>query len=128
MKYYDYTKMTEQEVFDASVEHLLEQGVPSIEAGEYPKCVYRSEEGLQCAAGIFLAPEKEYPQDKTWGHLVFTGRVDGTHDLIIRQLQRCHDRAAHASHLRNSNYLDSLNRELREVAKINKLKFQGEQL
>lgn len=48
--------MTQQEIFNTVVEHLLTQNVRSLD-GEI--CMYRSKEGLKCAIGC-LIPDDEY--------------------------------------------------------------------
>lgn len=48
--------MTDQEIFDTVVSHLLQQGKPASD-GDY--CVYRTTDGLKCAIGV-LIPDDEY--------------------------------------------------------------------
>lgn len=48
--------MTNQQIFNKVVKHLLKQGVKSINRG---KCLYRGPSGLKCAVGC-LIPDKLY--------------------------------------------------------------------
>jgi len=99
MKYYDITQMTAQEVFDASVSHVIEQGEQSRNAGV---CKYRSKDGLLvCAAGIFLTDGEARAADEVsalWvnlygceGCVSMFPRLKGSYDRLIRGLQRAHD-------------------------------------
>jgi hypothetical protein len=78
--------MTDQEVFDKVVTHLIAQGVPSqsvVEDAEVdvPVCLYRGPEGAKCAVGC-LIPDDIYHSDME-GKVVYTL---GVHDERISVL------------------------------------------
>jgi len=89
MKYYDITQMTAQEVFDASVSHVIEQGEPSISDGG--SCLYRSNKGnLACAAGVFLTDEQAIDMEGEYW-TAFKNPSRGWHEELIDDLQSDHD-------------------------------------
>lgn len=88
-------KASEQEVFNQVATHLITQGKRSIETtlGQN-SCVYKSKDGLMCAAGCLIGP-KEYKkkfEGYIWDGLAFEGFVPEEHWLLIRMLQCVHDR------------------------------------
>ena len=90
-KLYDINNMTAQEVFDASVEHIYEQGVQSVDCEG--QCNYRTASGLMCAAGIFI-PEEKYEESfegQSWLQVAESFGSDGSHALLVVALQRAHD-------------------------------------
>jgi hypothetical protein len=82
---------TAQEVFDQAVEHLRKQGKRSALDSEYLKagCKYRSEDGLKCAAGCFIADDEYDPrmEGKGWGGEMFPK----VHVSLMITLQKIHD-------------------------------------
>ncbi len=87
--------MKAQEVFDTSAEHLLTQMKKSIVkiVDGFNRCVYRSPEGLKCAAGPFI-PDSVYNdsfEQTPWHVLVNKDMVPDTHSCLIERLQRIHD-------------------------------------
>ncbi len=87
--------MQAQEVFDTAAEHLLTQMKKSFLGGitDFNGCVYRSPEGLKCAAGPFI-PDSVYNdsfEQNSWGSLVILDRVPKVHKELISHLQLIHD-------------------------------------
>lgn len=89
---------TEQEVFDWVVHNLRKQGTKSLREKGGTACMYRSPEGLKCAAGWLIADD-EY--DKSWDHPVsndWSGLAHEldlhVHDELISSLQDIHDTCA----------------------------------
>lgn len=82
---------TAQEVFDQAVNHLRVQGKRSaldpLVLSE--SCLYRSEDGLKCAAGCFIADDEYEPEmeGKSWIHEMFPE----AHRDLIQSLQTIHD-------------------------------------
>lgn len=93
MKPFDYTKMTDQEVFDVVREHLLSQGCPSMDiAGT--SCLYRGVDDKMCAAGIFLSDDDAEDVDAinvSWEAVVSHLELDPIHINLISDLQSVHD-------------------------------------
>lgn len=92
---YDITKMSAQEVFNASVRHVINQGEPSATDGGV--CLYRGPRDLKCAAGIFLTEEQAAIADASagdWAEVVFGGISAADHQDLIVELQLCHDKSA----------------------------------
>lgn len=55
--------MTLQEIFDTVIEHLRKQNAKSqISDGQREVCLYRSPEGLKCAAGCLIPDEYYIPE------------------------------------------------------------------
>lgn len=81
---------TAQEVFDQVVTHLLTQGRPSAQGGH---CLYRSENGLKCAAGCLIGDGEydEEMEESSWMQLAGDGLVPLAHDGLIQALQEVHD-------------------------------------
>ncbi len=85
-----FEKWSEQEVFDRSKDHLLGQAQRSV--SRYGDCVYRSSDGLMCAAGIFLRPESAADcEGKGWATLRNDGMVPSKHLELVGDLQLIHD-------------------------------------
>lgn len=87
------------QVFNQAKEHLLKQGERSVSD---LNCMYRSDNGLKCAAGCFIADEEynEWMEGKTWDVLVnnlpgrfphMFGYDTSSHKALIYQLQIIHD-------------------------------------
>lgn len=83
---------TERDVFEQVQTHLLTQNKTSKdELGIY--CVYKSKEGLKCAAGCLIA-DNEYSlemEGKSWYSLIEEKLVSEKHHLLIQKLQSIHD-------------------------------------
>ena len=85
------------QVFNQAKEHLLKQMQKSLTEDGFT-CMYRSFDGLKCAAGCFIADDEydEQMEDKSWGQVSnrFYGKfVDiFSHENLISQLQLIHDR------------------------------------
>lgn len=90
---------TAQEVFDYVARHLLRQGkkAQTIDCHGTVSCLYRTDEGLRCAAGSLVADE-EYQkgfEGYAWGGLVDQGKtVPTVHRHLIKGLQNVHDNYA----------------------------------
>ena len=89
--------MTPQEVFDAAVNGVIAQGLPSATAHRIGgfTCLYRGPNGLKCAAG-HLFTDGEVAGCETMAAssiLVRSPRLE-EHDVLISSLQRAHDLAA----------------------------------
>lgn len=83
---------TAQEVFDQVATHLLKQGERSIEPTAY-LCVYKTSEGLSCAAGCLMSDD-DYSHDfeqNTWKELTKYRGVPDAHVSLITELQKLHD-------------------------------------
>ena len=82
---------TAQQVFDQVAKHLLKQKSRSLSRDGF--CVYRSDDGMMCAAGCLIGP-KEYRktfEGYNWQELVDREQVCSTHKTLIRELQVIHD-------------------------------------
>lgn len=89
---------TEQEVFDQVAKHMLTQNKRSKDIrGElsYDGCLYRSPDGLKCAAGCLIADDEYDPkfEKKDWVALTasFPDVIPLTHGELISDLQEIHD-------------------------------------
>jgi hypothetical protein len=89
---------TAQQVFDQVAAHLLAQNKHSemntASVIQTPRCAYRGDGGLMCAAGCLIADE-EYNSDNfemmSWFALVQRALVPNAHVDLICALQRVHD-------------------------------------
>jgi hypothetical protein len=83
---------TAQAVYNQVRDHLLAQGKKAI--NEEGSCRYRTNDGLRCAAGCFIAPEEYNPEFEgdTWVSLCFERQAPEAHNMLIRRLQLVHDR------------------------------------
>ena len=92
-----------QQIFNIVVKHLRKQGKPALNTPDHlPRCLYRSPDGLKCAAGCLIPDDKYTPS--------LEGRLNETHYKIIgenlgftlteteinliRDLQNIHDNVA----------------------------------
>lgn len=94
---------TAQQVFDQVATHLLTQNKKSMNPGDVTACLYRSTEGLKCAAGCLIGDDEYTPEmDKGgvvgsikvgtgWGRLIERGLVPDVHAELITSLQSLHD-------------------------------------
>ena len=89
--------LTEREVIERSVRHVLKNGKPSVglfkppDAEAYVSCSY---DGIGCAAAPFLIPEHRKDADSlkvNWPALLKYEVVNGAHCELIHKLQCCHD-------------------------------------
>lgn len=100
--------MTEQEIFDTVVTHLRKQGCKAIAARTYGNgpgkfetkgCMYRTPDGLKCAAGCLITDKDYDPKFEFTGvanRLSFVGkyfmsRFSSDEISLIRELQDIHD-------------------------------------
>lgn len=85
---------TAQEVFDQCATHLLTQGRKA-QREESTECMYRTADGLTCAAGCFIAADEYNPafEGKKWFGLARDGLVPREHQKLINELQSMHDDA-----------------------------------
>lgn len=85
-----------QEVFEQAAKHLLKQNAKSVETGTENTCMYRSPEGLACAAGALMSDEDvaSLPDGLNyapWMSIVFQANAPREHAELIRVLQGVHD-------------------------------------
>lgn len=95
------SQATEQEVFDQIAKHLLTQMKKSQEIyskeydGPEPNCLYRSPDGLKCAAGCLIGDDEYFPEFeyRTWEHLCKCEHEQFPliHMELISELQDIHD-------------------------------------
>ena len=81
-----------QTVFNKVARHLLTQ---KERCANSDNCLYRSKNGLKCAAGC-LIPDEQYEaikdkEGKNWRHLVLHRLVSSSHMNLIELLQDTHD-------------------------------------
>lgn len=89
-----------QALFDISYNHIIAQGAPSHDA--HGDCVYRTPDGLQCAAGPFITRYTSVMDRYSgyeWESLIraFRDDVDPLaikHSVLISALQFAHDISA----------------------------------
>lgn len=83
-----------REVFDQVKAHLLTQKKKSLSSGFGDNnCVYRSTDGLSCAAGCLIR-EDEYNkgmENRQWRSLTMHNEVPKRHLDLIERLQEIHD-------------------------------------
>lgn len=109
---YNLDEMTEQEVFEASATHLLEQSERSF--SDDGDCAYKGEEGECCAAGIFVQNYSPEMEGVSWADAVRDYNQSNSHFDLVKTLQLVHDRVEPAGWLNEfieitkSNSLDSL--------------------
>ena len=93
--------MNQQEIFDTVVTHLRKQGKKAVVMGsEGPSCMYRSPDGLKCAAGC-LIPDRDYLPEfegvtiNDGDHYpvvkYFSSKFDEDGMELISELQTVHD-------------------------------------
>jgi hypothetical protein len=84
-------QMSAQELFVKVANHLLNQGKRCIDSDSY--CLYRSAEGLMCAAGC-LIPNEVYHESfegRDWLALIEKHDFPTQHKDLIISLQNVHD-------------------------------------
>ena len=81
---------TAQEVFTQVKNHLLKQNVKAYADGA---CVYRTPEGLMCAAGCLMSDDEaaKLPMSRGYPFLVRDNKVPYQHSRLIGALQLVHD-------------------------------------
>ena len=92
-------QMTEQEVFDVTVRHLLEQGEQSLlSVADTPPaafgqalCAYSGTDGLCCAAAPFIRKYSTDLERTIWQEVIDTGAASSANMDLITRLQRVHD-------------------------------------
>lgn len=111
------SQATAQEVFDQVAKHLLIQNRKC--ALNNGSCIYRSNDGLKCAAGNLIADDEYDPnfEQNDWETLVIEDKVPDTHYELILGLQQIHD----------VNSPKNWRKQLRLYAKAINLKFNEEQ-
>lgn len=86
-----------QSLFDRSLAHIRQQGVPSVDLdGE--SCVYRGSSGRACAAAPFIVNYNTAMEGETWIGVcqAFKREVESLaweNQSFVRRLQMCHDSA-----------------------------------
>lgn len=87
--------MTAQELFNATIDHLVRQGRPG---SEYGKCRYRTKDGRMCGVGCHITDEEYNPSwDKGYQslpvkHIQLPQRLT-EHSSLLREIQWAHDGA-----------------------------------
>jgi hypothetical protein len=86
--------LTNQQIFNRVAKHLLEQNEKSFDP-ETDSCVYRSPDGLMCAAGCLIPPHVLVPENVYFEQLPSavheeSGVAQQSLDLVGR-LQNVHD-------------------------------------
>lgn len=82
---------TDQEVFDQVATHLLTQMKRSV--SDDAVCLYRSPDGLKCAAGCLIGDDEYDPdmEGNCWVDLVSRFDFTQSHGNLIQRLQNVHD-------------------------------------
>ena len=86
--------MTEQEVFDVTVRHLLEQGDKSLTTfceQSLTICAYKGKNGLCCSAAPFIRNYSADLEMEIWEEVVGMGAASSANMDLILTLQRLHD-------------------------------------
>ncbi len=98
--------MNDQEVFDKVARHLLTQKRKSLVKDDSLSCMYRSHDGLQCAAGCLIPDSiyKERMEHNTINCMLspkheryepsLAALLAGVSSEMLRRLQLVHDRSA----------------------------------
>lgn len=112
--------MSLQEIFEASVTHLFNQGRQSANPGG-DFCLYRGPDGLKCAAGIFLDDDAAQRADKcpasSWDRIykhTYPDMGSGKVALIVA-LQSLHD---NEDNWTNTNVMRSAAIRVANVARL----------
>lgn len=114
---------TAQQVFDQVATHMIKQNKRSLAEKSDHACVYRSADGLKCAAGCLIADSEYKPEmdllQSSWACLIERKLVPDAHSDLIKDLQYVHDnyltnkwdyqlRSTAADHDLSSDILDEL--------------------
>ena len=90
MQHSDLKRMTGQEVFNMSANHLLKQN--EMCSTDDDGCLYRDDNGNKCAAGVFLSDDEGYRFNVGLGWINVAQSLGQTeHDALICDLQNIHD-------------------------------------
>lgn len=86
--------MESKEVFEIVRQHLMAQGVKSIDSGV--RCSYRGAAGLKCAVGVLMSDEDYKPEYDTMGYSLGSivprcPSLAGIDIELLRVLQQIHD-------------------------------------
>lgn len=83
---------TAQEVFDQIAVHLLTQNKKSID-GDTLRCLYKTKDGLKCAAGCLISDEEYCGEFEglDWFRMMELKIVPENHKRLITLLQTMHD-------------------------------------
>jgi hypothetical protein len=118
---------TIQTLLNTSVAHVLKQGKPSAKltpspyVGEEDKvtCLYRGEDGLQCAAGPFIVHYSPDMENKIFSVLAESLRFrDGlqedarVHAEFVNTLQTAHDEAARRALRDGADFISAYKEQL----------------
>ena len=85
---YKINTMTTEEVAEAVKNHLLQQDAKSMEDGI---CAYKGDNGLCCAAGIFMQDHEQIMEGLPWHVVVGDYNQGNRHVDLIADLQIVHD-------------------------------------
>jgi hypothetical protein len=84
--------LTNQQIFNKVAKHLLEQNEKSYNGLD---CVYRSPDGLMCAAGCLIPPHVLVPEGQAFSDLATAiheeSRIAHTSLALVQTLQGVHD-------------------------------------
>lgn len=115
--------VTAQEVFDVAVEGVILQGAPSIAQGgtKAGDCVYRTPEGLECAAGQVWPDElyNEVMEGQSINGLADANDVPESlrsHLTLLKDLQQAHDCAAATGLGERKLFLEGFGNNARHIA------------
>ena len=113
-----------QELFDIALEHIRQQGRPSL--NEYGQCRYRTEDGLSCAAAPFI---QDY--DPSMEHVGFIRLVEDAHyqpRLDPRAVEHfelvCELQLAHDSASDGADFMSEYEANMRQVARSYNLEYE----
>lgn len=86
--------MTNQQIFDAVVEHAAKQYERAIEV-DGSKCVYLAEDGNKCFVGALIETTNysTHMEGKGVDALCFSGLIEHTQTRLLMALQQIHDGA-----------------------------------
>lgn len=102
MKSFEKRVLTNQQIFDKVLAHLLKQGKRAVLASggssNHEVCAYRAPDGRKCAAGCLIADEfynanfegRSADYRQVWEALIASG-VPATSIGLVQALQRAHD-------------------------------------
>ncbi|MCI0564074.1 MAG: hypothetical protein MN733_36830 [Nitrososphaera sp.] len=86
------SEATEEQIFQQVYLHAVEQGARSTSDSG---CLYRTHDGLKCAAGFLISDEQYKPEfeHKSWLWIVKHCGFPSAHEDFIYSLQDSHDKA-----------------------------------
>lgn len=129
--------MTNQEIFDTVVDHLIKQGKPAMQgSGKDRQCAYRGEEGTKCAVGCLIKDEFYNPLfEGDWAgapevvkalaksEVVPIGGADDTVNLLC-DLQSVHD-STYFTNLNNETNVKKMDAWLKRTADANNISYDN---